>query len=157
MNVFIVFCKSSLLSHYCDCVIDLQYKHSSLLHKRLDLQYKHSSLLHKRLDLQYKHSSLLHKRLDLQYKHSCVMMRIPRVQTFLKIPTTHYISDLFMQFIFSLTKINFSKENIIYYTRLHDPSMTRKGKNLCLFAYRISVYTGYLNGKIQVKMIKIDC
>jgi hypothetical protein len=44
------------------------------------------------------------------------------LQTFLEISTTHYISDLFMQFIISLTKINFSKENIIYNTRLHDPS-----------------------------------
>ena len=37
-----------------------------------------------------------------------------------------------MQFIISLTKINFSKENIIYYTRLHDSSMTRM-----LFSYPI--------------------
>ena len=45
-----------------------------------------------------------------------------RVQTLKKKSTTHYISDLFLQFVISLTKINFSKENIIYNTRLHDPS-----------------------------------
>jgi hypothetical protein len=51
---------------------------------------------------------------------------------FFLISTIHYISDLFFQFIISLTKINFSKENIIYNTRLHDPSMTRM-----LFSYPI--------------------
>jgi hypothetical protein len=45
-----------------------------------------------------------------------MMMRIPRVQTLEKNSTTHYISDLFVQFMISLTKINFSKENIIYNT-----------------------------------------
>ena len=65
------------------------------------------------------------------------MMRIPRVQTFFKNSTTHYISDLFMQFIISLTKINFSKENIIiffiqiaYYTHMGQAITIQKHANI---------------------------
>ena len=60
-----------------------------------------------------------------------------RVQTLKKKSTTHYISDLFMQFIISLTKINFSKENIIiffiqiaYYTHMGQAITIQKHANI---------------------------
>ena len=61
-----------------------------------------------------------------------MMMRIPRVQTLKK--KIH--NPLYKRFIRAIhhfiDKINFSKENIIYNTRLHDPLMTRM-----IFSYPI--------------------